>query len=237
MHTFVLVHGSFHGGWCWEKVAPRLQAAGHRVLVVDLPGRAGDTRPLATLGLDDYATLVADVVSAQAEPVCLVGHSMGGVVITAVAERLPERIQRLVYVCAFLPQSGQSLLDLAKTDDESVLMRNLVLDEANGIHSVRPEGARESFYHDCSAADAERATARLCAEPLAVVATPVQTTAARFGRVPRAYVETTEDRAVGPSLQRRMCAAQPCVVVALQSSHSPFYSQPEALAHLLVESR
>jgi pimeloyl-ACP methyl ester carboxylesterase len=232
MSTFVLVHGSFHGGWCWEHVVPRLTAAGHRVWAPDLPGRGGD--PAQTL--DAYAERIADTVAAQREPVVLVGHSMGGVVVTTVAEKVPDKLARLVYVCAFLPRSGQSLLELAKTDGESQLLRHLVIDEARGLHHVRREGAREAFYHDCSDGDATRAIERLGAEPLAVVATPVVTTPGRFGRVPRTYVECTDDRAVGPSLQRRMHAAQPCRVVPLASSHSPFYSQPEALTRILVES-
>jgi pimeloyl-ACP methyl ester carboxylesterase len=234
MSTFVLVHGSFHGGWCWDAVASRLTAAGHRVIAPDLPGRGGDTRPLASLTLDDYITRVADTIAAQPEPVVLAGHSMGGVVITGVAERIPERLERLVYVCAFLPANGQSLLDLAKTDTESVLMRNLVIEEAKGTHHVRREGARESFYHDCTDADAAAATERLVAEPLAVVATPVTTTAPRFGRVPRSYIECTDDRAIGPSLQRRMHTAQPCRVTTIASGHSPFLAQPDALTRALV---
>lgn len=232
MSTFVLVHGSFHGGWCWDAVVARLTAAGHRALAPDLPGRDGHA--LASLSLDDYATRIADVVTAEREPVVLVGHSMGGVVVTTVAERIPERLERLVYVCAFLPANGQSLLDLAKTDTESVLMRNLVIDEPTGTHHVRPAGARESFYHDCPDADAARATARLVPEPLAVVATPVATTATRFGRVARAYIECTDDRAVGPALQRRMHAAQPCRVTPLSSSHSPFLARPDELTRALV---
>ncbi|HZS41457.1 MAG TPA: alpha/beta fold hydrolase [Polyangia bacterium] len=230
MSTFVLVHGSFHGGWCWERVVPELVALGHRALAPDLPGRGGD----ATQTLDAYARSIGEVIAAQAEPVVLVGHSMGGVVITAVAERMPERLARLVYVCAFLPASGQSLLELAKSDTESALMPALVIDEASGLHHVRADGARVAFYHDCAEADAERAIARLGREPLAVVAAPVATTAERFGRVPRTYVECTDDRALGPSLQRRMHAAQPCRVERLASSHSPFYSQPAALARLLA---
>lgn len=209
----------------------RLAATGHRAIAPDLPGRGGE----ATQTLDAYARRIGEVVAAEAEPVLLVGHSMGGVVITTVAERMPERVKRLVYVCAFLPASGQSLLDLARTDTESTLMRYLVIDEAAGLHHVRPEGARESFYHDCPVADAEAAAARLGKEPLSVVATPVVTTAARFGRVPRTYVECTEDRALGPALQRRILAAQPCDVTRLASSHSPFYSQPDALAGILRE--
>lgn len=234
MSTFVLVHGSFHGAWCWRHVIPRLVAAGHRAVAVDLPGRADDTRPSASLGYHDYVARVVDAVSAEPEPVVLVGHSMGGVVVTGAAERVPERLARLVYVCAFLPASGQSLLDLARSDDESRLMRHLVIDEQKGTHHVDGAGARDAFYHDCPDDDVAFACERLVPEPLAVVATPVVSSAERFGRVARHYLECTEDRALGPSLQRRMHAAQPCRVTRLASSHSPFFAQPDALARALA---
>jgi pimeloyl-ACP methyl ester carboxylesterase len=235
MSTFVLVHGSFHGGWCWDHVVARLTAAGHRVLAPDLPGRGSDARAPASLALADYTTHIAEVVAAQPEPVVLVGHSMGGVIITTVAERVPERLERLVYVCAFLPANGQSLLDLAQSDDQSVLLGHLVIEEDKGLHHVRPGGARASFYHDCSDADVEPAMKRLVPEPLAVVATPVATSPARFGRVPRSYIECTDDRALGPSLQRRMHGAQPCRVAQLASSHSPFFSRPDELVRAILD--
>jgi pimeloyl-ACP methyl ester carboxylesterase len=228
MATFVLVHGSFHGAWCWERVTPLVERRGDRATAVDLPGRGGTP---AAPSLEGYAAHVCEVIAAQPGPVTLVAHSMGGVVATTVAERIPERLERLVYVCAFLPPNGQSLIDLAKTDVESRLMPNLIIDEANGVHSVKPEGVRDSFYHDCSEEDAARAAARLGAESLAVVGTPVAITAARFGRVPRDYILCTDDHALGPSLQRRM--SEGARVRELPSSHSPFYSMPERLVELL----
>jgi pimeloyl-ACP methyl ester carboxylesterase len=234
MSTYVLVHGSFHGSWCWDGIVSRLGQAGHRAVAVDLPGRAGDGRRAATLTLEDYAGRVVDAVAAEKEPVVLVGHSMGGVVITQAAEQVPERIARLAYVCAFLPAHGQSLYDLARTDGESLLLRNLVFEEHHGTHHVRPEGARESLYHDCSDEDAARATARLCPESMAVVAAPVRTSAERFGRVPRHYIECSDDRALGPTLQKRMHTATPCRVTRIVSSHSPFLSRPDELARALT---
>jgi pimeloyl-ACP methyl ester carboxylesterase len=234
MSTFVLVHGSFHGGWCWEKVVPLLEEAGHRAVPIDLPGHGSDHTPAPQVSFASYVDRVCEAL-AKSGPAVLVGHSMGGTVITGAAERMPEQLERLIYVCAFLPENGQSLIDLAKTDDESQLLPALIFDEPNGVHFVRDGGVRNAFYHDCSEADAERAQARLVQESLAVVATPVQTTRERFGLVPRDYILCTEDRTLGPSLQRRMVEAQPCRLRTLSSSHSPFYSMPEALTRLLLD--
>jgi pimeloyl-ACP methyl ester carboxylesterase len=116
MATFVLVHGSWHGAWCWHRVVPELEALGHRVLAPDLPGHGDDATAPAQLTLKAYAECVATVICSATEPVVLVGHSFAGIVISQVAELVPERISRLVYLTAFLPANGQSLSRLATAD-------------------------------------------------------------------------------------------------------------------------
>jgi pimeloyl-ACP methyl ester carboxylesterase len=100
MGTFILVHGSWHGAWCWERVVPRLQTAGHTVIAVDLPGYGEDHTPVADITLQAYADKVLAAVDAADEPVVLVGWSMGGIVISTVAEQRHERIAHLVYLAA-----------------------------------------------------------------------------------------------------------------------------------------
>jgi pimeloyl-ACP methyl ester carboxylesterase len=226
MSTFILVHGAWHGSWCWEKVAPLLAASGHRVALVDF---ARSPSP----SLASYRDAVLAALDAAGEPAVVVGHSMGGIVISEAAEAKPDRIAKLVYVTGFLPRSGESMFDLARTDRESLLRKTLVVDE-QGMSSHPPDAARAGLFADCSDADADRALARLVKEPIAVLATPA-TLGAKFARVPRAYVVCTEDRAVSPSLQRRMIEASPCDdVVELAASHSPFFSKPDELASILL---
>ncbi len=231
MSTLVLVHGSFSGGWPWERVVPLLRAAGHHVLAPDLPGHGDDRTPLAHRTLGSYVERVGQVVAAQREPVVLVGHSMGGVVISQTAEQHAERVRALVYLCAFLPRDGQSLYDLATTDVESRLMPALEFSETE--HWLKPGTAAEVFFHDAPPDDAARATARLAREPVAPVQTPVRTSAGRFGALPRTYIECTLDRAIGIDLQRRMHAAQPATVHELACGHFPQYAMPQELAGLL----
>lgn len=236
MATFVFVHGSFHGAWCWERVRALLEAEGHTTVALDLPGRGGSPAPVAERTLHSYAQAVGRALSAAGEPAVLVAHSMGGVIATQAAEWQPGSVRRLVYVCAFLPRDGQCLLDLATTDTESAILPALVLDEARGVHSVLPAAHREVFFGDCSPEDADAASARLVEEALAPVATPVQVSAERHGRVPRSYVRTLRDRCLTPTLQARMLAASPCERVhTLDTDHSPFLSDPAGLAHILAE--
>jgi pimeloyl-ACP methyl ester carboxylesterase len=231
MSTFVLIHGGWAGGWVWEKAVPILESAGHRVLTPDLPGHSDDRTPVREITLERYAERVLAVLDAATEPVVLVGHSSGGVVITQAAERRPERIALLVYLCAYLPDDGQSLFELGRTDAAGMILPNLVVSEDGATATIRSEVVREALFADCAEEDYERFGARVVPEPLAAVATPVQVTPERFGRVPRAYIVCRCDRAISPELQQRMYTAVPCdTVVAMDTSHMPQYAAPETLA-------
>ncbi len=236
MSTFVLIHGAYHGAWCWERLTPHLTSAGHRVVAPDLPGRGPDAAPPGELGLADYAERVCQVLDRQPEPAVLVGHSMAGAVITQAAEQRPRRIARLVYLTAYLLADGQAILDLSRTDADSLVPANRVISADGLTLTVRTEVLNETFYGDCAPTDKQWAQARLIPEVRAVMTTPVRTSAANFGRVPRAYVLCTADRAISIALQRRMVQALPCdPVITMDTAHSPFLSAPEALAgHLLT---
>jgi pimeloyl-ACP methyl ester carboxylesterase len=236
MSTILLVHGAWHGSWCWAKVQYLLQSAGHNVVTVDLPGRAGDASPVATLTLERYARRVVEVAVLQPEPVVVVGHSMGGVTISQAAEHRPDLFRRLVYLAAFLPADGQSLLDLAQGDDSLVRPNVLPGVPAEGYLWFQPGAPfKDIFYHDCTDDDVRRATALLVPESALLSVTPVRVSADRFGRVPRSYIECRDDRALSLALQRRMHAAMPCDVVhTLATSHSPFLSAPGDLVEVIL---
>jgi pimeloyl-ACP methyl ester carboxylesterase len=234
MSTFLLVHGAWHGAWCWHKLVPRLEKAGHVVVAPDLPGMGRDRTPVNRVSLATWRKHVCGVVDELPGPVVLVGHSRGGIVISEVAEHRPERIQALVYLCAFLPRNGESLFDLAGQDESSLVPGNMVMSEDKSSSTMRTEVLREAFYGECSGDDV--ALARLCVqpEPTLPLATPVKLSAENFGRVPRVYIECLRDRAIPPALQRQMHSASPCQrLLALDTDHSPFFSKPDELAALL----
>jgi len=235
MATFILVHGAAHGGWCWHKLLPLLEAAGHTAIAPDLLGLGADTTPIAELSLARWVDQVAALVAAQRERVILVGHSRGGLIISEVAERLPERVSRLVYLTAFLLADGQTLGEVAATDEASVLGPNLVVDEAAGTWLIRPEAAVPGFFADYAPEDLDYTFPRLRPEPLFSLSTPIHVTVGRFGQVPRRYIECLQDRAITLECQRRMQAVWPCErVFSLDTSHSPFISAPHALADALL---
>lgn len=235
MSTFVLVHGAWHGGWCWRKLAERLTAKGHTVFAPDMPGRGGDPLPIAELTLDHIVTRIGRTIEAAGETVTLVGHSYGGAMITQAAEAFPERIERLAYVTAFLLEDGQALMDLAREDDDSHLNGHVDFLDDERVARVRDAVIRDCFYAECSDEDVAFAKANLSLEAVAGFRTPMRTSAARFGRIPRTYVECLKDHAISIGLQRRMQKALPCDrVVTLDTDHSPFFCAPDALAAALT---
>jgi len=235
MARFFLVHGAWHGAWCWYKVLPRLQQAGHRVEAVDLPGHGVDHRPVAGLTIDDYAEAMLEVLAEHDEPAVLVGHSMGGGVISRMAERAPERCARLVYLCAFLPESGTSLLEQGIRDPATRLGECVELTDRGDTSRVLQGKGDPVFYGDCSAEDRALASRLLVEESIAAVSTPLEVSDERWGRVPRGYIACAADQAISLAMQQDMLARSPCApVLTLDSSHSPFFSAPDDLVAALI---
>jgi len=234
MSTYLLVHGSWHGGWCWRKVAPLLEAKGHRVLMPDLPGHGDDKTATATVTLESYTDRICEIASAQPEPVILVGHSMGGIAITQAAENCQERIGALVYLCAVLPRNGDSLATWASQDKESMVNPTTMDPRADGTIGFKPEYSREAFYGNCADEDVAFAQSRLGTQPGAPLGTPVQTSVEIWGRIPRYYIECERDRAITLKWQREKQKHSPCQeTFSIDTDHSPFLSAPEQLADIL----
>lgn len=231
MSTFVLVHGAWHGEWCWNTITPLLEAAGHRVVSFDLPGHGMDTTPTSTVSLQDYTERLCSVLDNESEQVILVGHSMGGVVITQAAEYRPDQIQLLIYVCAFLPENGQTLLQILESNNVSL---PVVLSDDKTYLTLNEHLVRDAFYGECSDSDSFEAQQKLCFQPLRPFVTPVQLSEGNFGRVPRVYIETLKDHAIPIRVQREMYTRTPCKrIITMNTDHSPFLSQPDELfSHL-----
>ncbi len=228
MASFVLVHGHMHGAWCWDKVVPLLRAKGHRVTAFDLPGRGGDATPHAEVTLGHFVRATQAVVAAQDEPVILVGHSAGGTVLSEIAERMPGRVRRLVYVAAILLRDGESIMSAFVPD---MPQDGAIAVEGPSAVLAEKEKLRQRFYNTCSRDDSDWALARICPEPVAPMLEPVRVTQGCFGRVPRAFIQTLRDQGVYIAQQRAMCAALPCdPVIAMDTDHSPFLCAPGAFA-------
>lgn len=241
MATFVLVHGAYHGAWCWERLRRRLELGGHRVFADDLPGHGKDFDP-AKATLEAYADATAALIrgiggSAGEGGVHLVGHSMAGAVIAETAERVPEFLAGLVFLTAYLPENGLSVADLARLDEQVSIEAKRV--EIDGVKCLELDEAvlRRHFYQDASDDQFDWVRERIRPQAIKPFVTPVAITPDRFGQVPRAYVHCEKDKAIGLFLQHRMERATPChPVLRLATGHSPFVTDVDALAQVMHET-
>jgi pimeloyl-ACP methyl ester carboxylesterase len=239
MARMVLVHGAFGRAACWDRVVPGLRAAGHDVEAIDLPGQGDDPTPVAEITLDRYAERVCEVLAAG-PPAVLVGHSMGGMVITQAAARCPEHVARLVYVAAFLPSNGESLIDLTQLPEAAgdAVQAGLVVEGDPPIATMPPEAAREGLMQCCDEDQAAWAQSVRGRQPVAPFTHPASLDGSgreRFAELPRAYVMCLEDRAIKPALQRLMLERAGCdPVVEIDTDHSVWASRPDELAAALA---
>lgn len=236
MATFLLIHGAWHGGWCFEPLRATLERDGHTVLAPTLPGMGGHGIAAREVTLSGWTRFVCDLIEAQTEPVVLCGHSRGGIVISSVAEAVPDAVRCLVYISSFLLPDGQSLRAFQASGASPAFAA--AISPVDGGHAVvfDPAAAETLFYNRTDAKVRRLAASRLAAEPVAPLATPLSLSVARFGRVPRHYIECSDDQAITLSRQRQMQVALPCATVStLDSDHSPFLSCPDSLARCLLQ--
>lgn len=261
----VLVHGAWHGSWCWARVTPLLAAAGRIAVAVDLPGHGLDSRvpasatersPVSDVTLDAAADRLAaqlEQLARRSGPCVLVGHSMGGTVITAAAQRAREHVRSLVYVCAFMPASGiPAAAYIRSEENEGELVGGLLVADPETVGALRLEpGSTDPGYRDRLVRafyggvpdGVAAATIRLISTdfPLAIAAGTTELTAEGWGALPRTYVVCAGDEAIREPLQRRFVAEadaafpeNPTRVVELDTSHSPMLTLPAELAGVLL---
>jgi len=238
MATFVLVHGGFHGGWCWRRVVPRLRAAGHEVYTPTLTG-LGERAHLATpqTGLDTHIRDVLGVlVFEDLRDVVLVGHSMAGSVITGVAERAPDRLTHLVYLDASVPRDGECECDCNGYTGE----RRAAFEARAGSDGLlAPREGRARAWGIASAEDAAWVDGKLTPHPIKAFTDELRVTdAARFaGR--RTFVLCSEgkDAASAETQTAARVRAEPgWRYRELATGHDAMVTAPHALSELLLEA-
>lgn len=264
MTTFILLHGSFHAAWNWHRVIPILRERGYRSVAIDLPAHGRDRQSPRRASLSANVARVLEVIDQTEGDVVLVAHSRMGIVISQAAEQRSSRISGLVYLAAYLIPNGKAMMDYAVLDTESLVVQNVTpnlppwmlrwllrvtrhraarwllaftLPTLLQRHVLKSEVYRAALYHDCGDEITELANVLLEPEPNWPGFTPLRLSESRYGCVPKVYIECRQDRAVTPKLQRLMLRDTPCDrVFSLDTSHSPFFSQPGRLVDLLVAS-
>lgn len=235
MGAVLLVHGAWHGAWCWERVVAGLADRGVRSVAVDLPGHGDDHGPLADLHAD--AARVTGALDAMGEPTVLVGHSYGGAVITEAGTHPMAR--QLVYIAAFALDTGESCMSAATAESEAAgiswegrpnLGEGFVVAEDQTV-TLDPAVAAACLYNDCDEVAVAWALARLDAHPLGNLMQ--EPAAAAWRDTPTTYVVCADDLAVPAGLQRVM-ARRVTDVVEWPTGHSPFLSRPDLVVDLLA---
>jgi pimeloyl-ACP methyl ester carboxylesterase len=239
---FVLVHGAHHGAWCWDRLIPELEALGHAGLPVELPG--GGRRANEVASLDSWRDAIAEVL--QDDDV-LVGHSVGGWAVTVAANAVPDMLRHVVYFAGGLPFEGHSIAEcIAGLDSKEISQVHAAVSNADGDSHIEYsddgstmrianfEAAREYFFHDCTPEDAAWAFERLTPQQTAPILEPISVPRFWAADLPRSFILCLQDRTQPRWLADQTAARLGVEPLAIDSSHSPFLSQPRKLAELFV---
>jgi pimeloyl-ACP methyl ester carboxylesterase len=236
----VLIHGAWQGSWGWTHLIPLLEAAGLEPHAVDLPGSGTETVPPSEITLETCLDYLDGVLTDIGRPVSLVGHSGGGVVASAAGERFRDRVNRIAYVAGMMLPSGMNFGALQKSLEGqpgfSKGISDRIVYSEDGLSSTVPLAEAASiFFNDVPADVAMAAAKKLTPQAEGARAILSELTPARFGTLPRLYVEATDDRSVVLLAQRRMQDLVPgATIKTLTTGHAPQLSNPEALAEALV---
>lgn len=241
MAGFVLIHGSWHGGWCFDEVTRRLEADGHVVVAPTLPAMGGDEAALRAVTLEGWGAFAAQECRQLKDrlngaPVVLGGHSRGGIVISNAAEADPTAMDALVYICAMMLPDGMSRAEFKAHEEPTPEFDALISPVGNGAGTVVDASRAGPVFAQLSPPDlVAAALPRLLAEPHGPRSTRLHLTPERWGSLPRTYVETLHDRTIPIASQRLMQRLSPgAKVVTLDADHSPYLSAPDELAAALI---
>jgi pimeloyl-ACP methyl ester carboxylesterase len=234
--TFVLVHAAWQGPYAWESVKKQLAEKGFQVEVVQLPGHGDDYTDPKLLKMASYIGYVTNVIKKIGHQVILVGHSLAGIIISGVAEEIPNLIEKLVFVAAYVPESGQSAYAISLLDKQSILGASLSVSDDQSVFNIKEEDIFNIFCQDGSE-DAKKALLQhYRPEPAAPFGETVSLSDERFGKIPKYYIETLKDHGIGNDLQKQMIATAGIKhVYSLNSGHTPSLSVPDKTSDLLRE--
>jgi pimeloyl-ACP methyl ester carboxylesterase len=234
MKTFILIHGSWHSSWNWHKVIPILEKQGHKVYAVNLPGMGRDRTPIQKVRMATTVQKIVDLIDSISGKVILVGHSKNGILISQAGEYRPDKIEKLVYLAAYLIPNGKTQREYSIQDTGGWLKPYVTIHDELNATTLQPEIYEEGLYHDCEEYITDLAKLLLSYEPIESGITPLQLSEENYGRVPKVYIECTEDRAVTIFMQRKMYTEMPCdKICSMNTSHSPFFSKPLELCDIL----
>ena len=232
--TFVLVHGAWQLPFVWDSVKAQLSRAGQNVIVVQLPGHGTDTTNPGLITMNSYRDQIVSAINSVNGKVVLVGHSLSGYAISAAEEEIPRKIDKLVFLAAYIPSAGVTPDSLANTDAQSHLGNPKVLQLQPPLLGINTDSITSIFCPDAPAALKSAVVANYRPDPLFPFLDSVVTTTANFGHADKYYIHTLQDEVIGINLQTQMAHnAGISKVYYLNTSHCPFLSKPDSLTATL----
>lgn len=234
--TIVLVHGAWADASAWNLVKPGLQKKGYEVLTVNLPGHGKDSTAFNSIHLQNYADEVIKVIGKR-KNVILVGHSMAGMVISKVAETIPNQLKSLLFMAAYLPQNGDNLVKISSQDAGSYIGKNLVIDQQNTQIILKKEFVTKGFFADVPAEIAQNYLNKFKQnEPLLPFVYKISLSQKHFGKVNKAYVFCTEDQAISYPFQQQMVERTAVHhSYTLKAGHNPHISKPKDIVEIILK--
>jgi pimeloyl-ACP methyl ester carboxylesterase len=234
--TYVLVHGAWHGAWSFAQTKAALEELGAAVVTFDLPGHGDDKTEIPEVTLDAYAEKVIEELNHMDGKVILVGHSLSGFVVTKVAEKVPEKIEKLIFIAAMIPNNGKTVFDILSEDKESQLLQNLIFSEDKSWATVNEETLLNVVYNGATNEQINTAAPNLVHQATQPFFVPV-TTSVNFNQIPKAYIICTKDKVISQNAQQHLIDI--CEIgtkLTISTGHVPQIENSIKLASILLQA-
>jgi pimeloyl-ACP methyl ester carboxylesterase len=231
MAQYLLIHGAFRGAWLWERLMPLLMKGGGNPIAIDLPGHGDRSMDRKGITMSSYIDDVLHFIRTEnLQDIVLVGHSMSGIVISKVAEVMPERIKHLVYLAAAVPKDNEALIDLLTKERQTMLRRQegRVQELFGTIEELRP-----NYFTDFEGDEQTYFLKQLTPQPLAVFFERI-----RFGKfpnvpMPKTYILGLKDKSFPPELAKGFSERLGVRPIEIDAGHDLMVSRPAEVASVL----
>lgn len=235
--TYVLIHGAWHGAWSFTKTKAKLEeSSGVEVITFDLPGHGDDKTEISQVTLDNYSEKVIEELNRLESKVILVGHSLSGFVVAKVAEKIPEKIEKLIFIAAMVPNNDKSVFDILSEDKEGQLLKNLIFSEDKSWATVNQETLTNVIYNGATNDQINAAAPNLVNQATQPFFSSV-TTNKNFSQIPKTYIICTKDKVISPNAQQHLinvCGIE--TKLTIDTGHVPQIENPIELANTLLQA-
>ena len=231
------MHAAWHGAWSFDKTKKILEQSGAQVITFDLPGHGKDQTPIKDVSFEAYVQKVRNEIMKLDEPVVLVGHSLAGFVVAQVAEDIPDKIEKLIFISAMISHEGKTVYDIVNADTENQLLANLIFAEDQSWATVNEDTLKNVVYNKATAQQIAEAAPHLVYQATQPFFAAVETSVNAFGKIDKTYIVCEYDKILPPAAQRNLIEKVGIgKSLTLSTGHVPNVEDPAALAEAILNS-